>query len=257
VRRVGVIVGPDRVAAAESENPDYLEPAITGSLVHRGDDGHWTLDPVFAGRRHPSFALLFPGDLVLSDPRVALDPVWAYLDEVLPLIASVAEPGARIVFGSGTARRIPDDVDAAAGAARFAETLRGVRDRAAAHDLVVMLEPLNTGETNLIHTIVEAIAYLDEHGIDGVPVVADLFHIMAASEPLAVVGEHIDRIGHVHLADGGRRFIGAGGYPWRELLDVLDAAGYARGHTLECNWGDDFTGELRTSLALVREHGAG
>jgi len=159
-----------------------------------------------------------------------------------------------VVFGSGTARRIPDEVDHAAGVERFAETVRGVRDRAAAHGLTVVLEPLNTGETNLIHTIEEAIAFLDDHGIDGVPVVADLFHIMLASEPLSVVRDHIDRIGHVHLADGERRFIGFGGYPWRELLDVLDSAGYTGRMSLECRWGDDHSGEVRTSLDNVRAH---
>jgi D-psicose/D-tagatose/L-ribulose 3-epimerase len=254
MRRVGVIVSPDRVDQAAALGPDYLEPAIAGALVQRDDAGRWRLDPAFAGRRHPSFALLFPGDLALSDPRVPLDAVWRYLDEVLPLVASVADPGARIVFGSGTARRIPDDVDPQAGAARFAEALRGVRDRAAAHDLVIALEPLNTGETNLIATVAEAVGFLDRHGIDGVLVVADLFHITASGEPLADVGAHIARIGHVHLADTDRRFIGSGTAAWRELLDVLDAAGYAGRMSLECSWGHDYADEVRRSLELVRAH---
>jgi D-psicose/D-tagatose/L-ribulose 3-epimerase len=254
MRRVGVIVSPDRVERAAALGPDHLEPAIAGSLVHRDDAGRWHLDPAFAGRRFPSFALLFPGELALSDPRVPLDPVWDYLDQVLPLVASVAEPGARIVFGSGTARRIPGDVSAGDGATRFAETLRGVRDRAAALDLTIALEPLNPGETNLLATVAEAVAFLDRHDIAGVTVVADLFHITASGEPLSDVGTHIDRIGHVHLADTDRRFLGSGTAAWGELLDVLDDAGYAGRMSLECSWGDDYEAEVRRSLELVRAH---
>lgn len=252
MRRVGVIVSPDRVEQTAALGPDYLEPAIAGSLVHRDDSGRWRPDPAFSGRRYPSFALLFPGELRLSDPRVPLDPVVDYLDQVLPHVAAVAEPGARIVFGSGTARRIPDDVDPRAGAARFAEAVRVVRDRARSHGLVIVLEPLNAGETNLLSTVAETVAFLDEHGIDGVPVVADLFHIAASGEPLSDVGAHIDRIGHVHLADTDRRWVGSGTAPWRELLAVLDRAGYDGRMSLECRWGDDYESEVRRSLELVR-----
>lgn len=252
VRRFGVVLSADRIDQALAAGADYLEPTIAGGLVVRAPDGAWTLADAFSGRHYPSFAVFFPGDLRLSDPRAPLDPVWEYLDAVLPLVASVAEPGARIVFGSGAARTIPDDVDRAAAEERFAQVVRGTRNRAAAHVLTIVLEPLNRGETNLISTIAEAVAFLDRHGIDEVPIVADLFHITVEGEPLASVREHADRIGHVHLSDGDRRHVGAGGQPWRELLELLDAAGYPGNASLECTWGDDPEAEMRTSLGLLR-----
>lgn len=249
--RIGAVVSSDRIDAALAAGVDYLEPTIANGLAVR-EGATWRLAEAFDGGPYPSFAVLFPGDLALSDPRVPLDPAWGYLDAVLPLVASVAEPGARIVFGSGTARRIPDGVDRAEAEERFADAVRGTRDRAAAHDLVIALEPLSRAETNLLHTVEGAARFLDEHGIDGVRINADLFHMMSADEPVEVVATHADRIGHAHLADGDRRFIGAGGYPWREFLAELTASGYAGNVSLECTWGDDLEAELRTSVENVR-----
>jgi D-psicose/D-tagatose/L-ribulose 3-epimerase len=250
---IGVIASPDRLPAARASGAHHIEPPIVGGLVHPDGDG-WAIDPAYDDGPYPSFSLLFPGDVPLSDPRVPTDAAHDYLEAVLPLVASVAAPGAIVVFGSGTARRVPEGVDRTAAANRFASVVELARDHADAHDLRVVLEPLNGAETDMVNSITEAVRFLDEHDIEGVDVVADLHHIVTEGEPLAVVAEHVDRIGHVHLADGGRRYIGAGGNPWPELLDVLAAGGYTGLASLECAWGDDFAGELATSLELVRAH---
>ena len=247
----GVIAPAARTATAFAAGVDHVEPPVVGNVAVAAGEG-WQLAPEYEGRRHPSFAILFPGDLRVSDPGFPAERITGYLDAVLPLVASVAEPGAKIVFGSGAARTLPDGVDRAAGEARFAEVLRATRDRAAGMDLQIMLEPLHRGETNLVNSIREAVAFLDRHGIDGVPVVADLFHIQLESEPFAVLHEHADRIGHAHIADTGRRHPGSGDWPWREFVGELRAAGYDGSISLECVWGEDFGGEVRTSLEALR-----
>lgn len=248
----GVIAPSARTATALAAGVDYVEPAIAGNVAVADGDG-WRLAPEYEGGRHPSFAILFPGgDLRVADPGFPAERVTAYVDAVLPLVASVAEPGAKIVFGSGAARTVPDGVDPAAAEARFAEVLRETRDRAAGVDLQIMLEPLHRGETNLVNSIREAVAFLDRHGIEDVPVVADLFHIQLEHEPFAVLHEHADRIGHAHIADTGRRYLGSGDWPWREFVGELRTAGYDGSVSLECIWGDDFGGEVRASLEALR-----
>jgi len=115
-----------------------------------------------------------------------------------------------------------------------------------------MLEPLHQGETNLIHTLGEAANFLDAHGIEGVPLVADLFHIEQEGEPLSTVTDHIDRIGHAHIADAGRLWLGAGDGQWREFIATLRDAGFDGPVSLECNWGDDLETEIAASIAALR-----
>ena len=247
----GVIAPSARTETALAAGVDYVEPAIVGNVAVADGDG-WRLAREYEGRRHPSFAILFPGDVRVADPGFPREQVTTYVDAVLPLVASVAEPGAKIVFGSGRARTIPDGVERPAGEARFAEVLRETRDRAAGLDLQIMLEPLHQGETNLVNSIREAAAFLDEHGVDGVPIVADLYHIELEHEPFTALHQYADRIGHAHIADAGRRYLGSGDWPWPEFVRELRAVGYDGSISLECTWGDDFGAEVRTSLEALR-----
>ncbi|WP_243232856.1 sugar phosphate isomerase/epimerase [Microbacterium sp. CIAB417] len=249
---VGLIGPRANGLVAQRAGADYVEPTIVGNVILFDEDGTPSLNPEFAGERYPSFAILLPGDVRVADPEFDLDRVRSYFAGVFPVLAQVAEPGAKIVFGSGAARRIPEGADRAAAEARFAESLVIARDAAAQHDLRVMLEPLHQGETNLIHTIGEAVAFLDAHGIDGVPVVADLFHIEQEGEPLDTVTAHIDRIGHAHIADAGRLWLGSGDGQWREFVATLRDAGFDGPVSLECNWGDDLETEITASVAALR-----
>ncbi|PJJ70749.1 xylose isomerase-like TIM barrel protein [Diaminobutyricimonas aerilata] len=252
MRSIGVIVSSDRIEAAQAAGADYVEPTIVNNLVARSTDGVWGPNPDRETPTGcPSFAILFPGDLRLADPSFSADEVTAYLEAVLPVVAAHAAPGAKIVFGSGAARTIPEGVDRAEAETRFADVVRQARDIAARHDLRIVLEPLHRGETNLINSIAECAAFLDEHGIDGVPIVADLFHIMLEHEPLSVVREQGARIGHVHIADAERRTPGSGDWPLSEFLRALDEGGYTGSVSLECNW-DDFPSEVASGLAHVR-----
>ncbi|MGN6200108.1 sugar phosphate isomerase/epimerase family protein [Humibacter sp.] len=247
----GVITDAARTDAAFAAGVDYVEPTIVDNVVVPHGEG-WRLSDAYRGKRHPSFAVLAPGSVPLIGMESRLDEARRYFDEVFPLLGEVAEPGAKVVFGSGRSRTAPDGLAKEAALAQLADVVRAARDAAAAAGLRVMLEPLNTGETNLINSIGEASDFLDSFEIDGVPIVADLYHIVLAGEPLESIVDHAAKIGHTHIADGGRRYLGTGGWPWREFLATLQLAGYDGSVSLECNWGDDFESEVRASVELLR-----
>ncbi len=248
---VGVIAPVRDTPTVLAAGADYVEPSIVGNVVVPAEGG-WVPNPDYDAPPAPSFAVLFPGDVKLADPTFPMTQVEAYLGPTLDAVAQVALPGALVVLGSGAARTIPVGADRAAARARFAEVVMLARDLAAERDLRLVLEPLHTGETNLVNSVGEAVELLTEHRIDGVPVVADLFHIVMAGEPLEAVAEHTTRIGHVHLADTGRRAPGTGDWPIAELLTLLRARGYDGSLTIECHW-DDLARELPDALAVVRD----
>ncbi|MHB1008182.1 MAG: sugar phosphate isomerase/epimerase family protein [Propionibacteriaceae bacterium] len=239
-------------AAAMLAGADYVEPTIVGNLVQEDGVGGWERHPgYYAPDNCPSFAILFPGHVKLSDPAVPAHTVTDYLEAVFPIIAAAGSAGAKVVFGSGAARTIPSGTDRVAAEDRFAAVLRETRDVAARHGLVVLLEPLNAGETNLLHTIEECAQFLDSHAIEDVPIVADLYHIMREGEPLSTVTALGARIGHAHIADTGRTPPGQGDWPLSHFLRALAAGGYAGSVSIECTW-SDITSELAPALEHLR-----
>lgn len=247
----GVIVRTERILPALAAGADYVEPIIVGNLAVL-DGTRWIRNPEFPDvPPSSSFAILVPGDIKLSDPAFDIEAIAAYFDTVLGIVHSAAAPAARIVFGSGGARTIPEGADASAARARFAQSLRIARDAARRYDLRMLLEPLNRGESNLINSLTEAAAFLDEYAIDGVTLVADLFHMMLENEPLSVLAELGPRIGHAHITDTGRTPPGQGDWPLADFIEALRGAGYEGSITIESNF-TDFEPELAASLAHLR-----
>jgi len=252
----GVVAGAPLTEAVRRAGADHVEPTIAGNLALRSDaGGGWVRNELYDGERFPSFAILVPGDL----PLLTEEPgaVRGYFEAVLPIVRSVADPGAKIVFGSGAARTAPPGMSAAEALDRFAEVVRTTRDVAAANDLRIVVEPLSRSETNVLNTFAETVAFLDDARIDGVDVVADLFHVRNAGERLDVLRAHGARIGHVHVSDRDRLPLGAEGGDdvWRNFLATVHEGGYRGSVSLECNWSRDAAAaerEIRHSLDLLR-----
>lgn len=250
--RYGVIAPHGDAAAVRAAGADYVEPTVVGNLLVAGDNGTWARHPRLGEwERAPSFAVLCPPELRLSDPSFPTAEVETYLRTAFGAVAQVANDDARVVLGSGASRRLPDGVDPVSGRETFARSLHLAHEISGEHGLEVVLEPLHRGETDLINSIGEAVEFLDTHDLPDVRVVADLFHIMLEDEPLDAVRAHAARIGHAHIADAGRRPPGQGDWPLAEFLTALRDGGYAGNVTIECTWAD-IGAEAAAALEVVR-----
>jgi sugar phosphate isomerase/epimerase len=247
--RIGVIADAKLMDRAFGAGAEYFEPYVVGGVALQDGD-RWVANPELDGR-FPSFAVAFPGSISLVDPIAGLGPIEDYLDQVLPLVAALAEPGAKVVLGSGRSRNIPDHIGREAAEVQFAAAVRMIRAKGEDHGLEYLLEPLNSGETNLLNSIAEAVEFIDRYELD-IRLVADLHHVVQDHQPLQDTGVHLARVGHVHLAGPGRGPLDAEGSVWRAYLRVLRDGGYQGAMSLECDWGSDFDSEVGSSLELLR-----
>ena len=98
------------------------------------------------------------------------------------------------------------------------------------HDCAAILlyEPLNRYETNLINTQSEAAQFLTGLRTRHVKILADLYHMNIEEANLADAvragGAHI---GHVHFADSNRRAAGMGHTDFAPVVAALREVGYA------------------------------
>jgi sugar phosphate isomerase/epimerase len=99
-----------------------------------------------------------------------------------------------------------------------------------AHDqgTILLYEPLNRYETNLVNTIREGVALLKRLEHKHVKLLADLFHMnieeRSIAESLRRGGQ---RIGHVHFVDSNRRAAGYGHLHYGPIMHALMDIGYA------------------------------
>ncbi|ATY12459.1 hydroxypyruvate isomerase [Amycolatopsis sp. AA4] len=93
----------------------------------------------------------------------------------------------------------------------------------------LVLEPLSGTPAYPLKTAADAVAVLDELGLDNVRLLADLYHLAVNGDDLdTVIARCTPRTGHVQIADApGRHQPGTGELDLEGYLEKLQAAGYA------------------------------
>lgn len=112
-------------------------------------------------------------------------------------------------------------------------------EQAAPQGADIMIEAVNTFENGpyLLHTTAQAAAFVDSVGAPNVKLQYDAYHMQRMEGNLsATLSEHIDRIGHVQVADSpGRGEPGTGEIAYPFVLAHLERLGYEGWIGLEYN----------------------
>ena len=91
----------------------------------------------------------------------------------------------------------------------------------------LLFEPINRYETDLVHTVEEALALLDRVRAPSLGLLVDTFHMNIEE---ADICESLRRAGarahHVHAADSNRCYPGAGHVDFRAVIQTLEGMGY-------------------------------
>jgi len=249
---IGICLSPDKVPAL-APGYDYLELSVSASLMAL------EADDIYATRwaelenlrpRIRAFNCFVPGEVKLVGPTVDWEQVEIYVERALRRAANLG--GDVVVFGSGGARAIPERYPRALAWGQLVRFLNLCADQAAIHDVTIAIEPLNQAECNIINTYLEGVQLAKDVARAEVRVLADIYHFMMEAEPLQDIEKEPDWLAHVHLADTGRLWPGSGSYPLERLFAILKEVGYQGRASVECGWGDDYTGETARSLRFLR-----
>jgi hydroxypyruvate isomerase len=109
--------------------------------------------------------------------------------------------------------------------------LRAAAPRAAAHGVTLLLEPLNTRVDHagaFLDATRDGLDLVAAVGMGNVKLLLDVYHAVVMGEsPQDAVGDRMDLVGHVHVADApGRHEPGTGTIDWAGIAAWLSASGY-------------------------------
>lgn len=144
------------------------------------------------------------------------------------LIACAAQLGAPLVtLGSfrGWAKSVGQN-----GRAQLLAKLGEACEQAAQHGVRLALEPLNRYETDIVTTVAEGLALIDELGHEQLGLLVDTFHANIEERSLHACFEQAmlaGRLWHVHLGDSNRLHPGGGHLDFAAIVATLNALGYS------------------------------
>jgi len=119
------------------------------------------------------------------------------------------------------------DIDRPAALQLLADSLNELGPYAKSQGVILIYEPLNRYETNLITTMADGAEFMKTLSTDNVKLLADLFHMNIEESCIAngieAGGEHI---GHVHFVDSNRRAAGFGHMNYQPIAAALKKINY-------------------------------
>src|SRR5215213_9454534 len=234
--RFGCCVAPDQIDILARAGYDFCE--LPAAAVLPFEDDAAALPALRALAAVPlgpeAFNVLVPTTLPLVGPQADHAALRAYLRRAFGRMAQLG--GAVVVLGSGGARRIPAGMPREQALDQLADSLALAADEAGRAGIELALEHLNQNECNVFTSVAECQSFMQQHGLAGLRLLADLHHMELEHEPLESVRAAAPLLAHVHVADGGRRAPGAGGYDYSGFMAALHTIGYDRRISAECMW---------------------
>ncbi|EIP98649.1 sugar phosphate isomerase/epimerase [Opitutaceae bacterium TAV1] len=249
--KLGLCASPDQVAPWREFPFDYLEVNVQSCLKPEADEAAFAREAGILGalpRPATATNCFLPGDLKVTGPAVDHERLARYAETAFRRAAAT---GIRhVVFGSGGARQVPEGWSLAEGFEQYVEALRICAPLAERHGVVLVVEPLNRGECNLVNTVLEGAVAVARVDRPGVRLLVDIFHMLRNGESPDDIVKAGPWIAHAHVAEAEVRSApGVKGDDFGPFLRALRRAGYTGALSLECNW----VGDLRTEAATAYE----
>lgn len=142
------------------------------------------------------------------------------------IIDFAGEFGAATIIGSMQGRS-GGEVDRPTALNYLGEALQELGEHAQQYGGMLLYEPLNRYETNLINTLAGGVALLQTLSAPNVRLLADLFHMNIEEVDLAAAFQAAgSAVGHVHWADTNRRAAGLGHQAFEPIAAALRAIDY-------------------------------
>ncbi len=248
---IGCCAGaPDLALIDRTPGLDFIELPVAQTLMGSTEDFEHLVAQLQRSTLIARAANVFlPATLKVVGPEARPDQLSAYASSALERACRLGI--SLLVFGSGASRFVPTGFSHEHALEQFEDAVRIVGEQASARGVTLAVEPLHSAETNLLNSVGEAAAFLRQRSLDGVRLVADLWHMECEGEELAALDDLGDVIAHAHVAAAERRAPGQATDRIEEFLMRLRHAGFGGVCSIECRW-LDLPAELPAAVARVR-----
>lgn len=172
----------------------------------------------------------------MDGPEFSWGKFREYVDKA---VSRAKELGCRkLVLGSAGSRNVPEGYDRGKAAAEFDSCLSYMAAVCGKAGIVLILEHLNRGESNLITSFAESADIAERKNSPSFKSILDTYHFCLEKEPLHLIAEKKDQIGHIHFARTlGRTYPEPEDFPELEpVLREIRKTGYQDTFSMECSF---------------------
>lgn len=232
--KIGMCTSVANIGKAYEYGFDYIEPSV-GSIAELSYSEFTAACKIVAAspiKAEAANCMLGAGMIIMGEKSNHSEIVKA-MEHAYKRLSDI---GIRIVvFGSGSARKIPENLPIVKARAQYLSLLDSLCLIAEKNKIIIVLEPLNKKETNFINSVSEGGSIVEEYGNNAFQLLADYYHMGQNGDTVADIIKFGKYIKHTHIANPITREVPAEGDGGRyeEFIIALKAVGYKGGISLE------------------------
>ncbi|MDR0574148.1 MAG: sugar phosphate isomerase/epimerase [Tannerella sp.] len=233
---------------------DFVEEGVSRFLVpNQPDSAFLTIleEQRKTGAKVVSCNGFFPGHLKIVGDTTMHEELLAWGETALRRAQMAGM--SYIVLGSGKARYVPEGFPKEKATRQFVDLCRGLGPIAGKYQIVIVIEPLNSGETNLINSVEEGAQVVEEVNHPNIQLLCDIYHMACDNEPADNIVKYGKYIRHCHIAEKeGRVAPGVKQDDFTPYFAALKAIGYEGGLSVECRW-ENMKEQAPSALAYMKQ----
>ena len=238
--KLGVCVDPQYGPALADAGFSFLELHVQNHLKTLEDEDAFQAERArIQGAPIPALAAncFVPGSLKITGPDVDMPKLEQYVETAL---GRAQRAGIEtVVFGSGGARRIPEGYDRGEAWQQLVAFGKMVGPIAEAHDVTIVVEPLNLRECNVLTTVGESGRYVQEVDHPSFLLLVDAYHWLRDKDSFDDIVRYGPLLRHVHIATEASRLPpGFEACDFGAFFRALRLAGYDGPVSIEARWED-------------------
>jgi len=131
--------------------------------------------------------------------------------------------------------KIPAGVSHEDGMKKLGERIKKLDDMGVQAGIDINLEAINHYEINTLNTAAETMDLIDRNECRNCYVHLDVYHMaLEENDPCGVIRKVGKRIGHFHVSDSTRQYVGSGQYDFPAIMKALNDTGYDKYVVVEC-----------------------
>ncbi len=183
--------------------------------------------------------VLLPADKKIVGENVDYDDITNYIDHTFSVLSKLGVE--RVVFGSGGARKVPDNFNHDEAYKQLLKFIGICDEYAQKYNLIVVIEPLRSAETNIINSVLQANIIVLTNEFKNIKVLSDAYHMLADNEPFENLYSVKDNLEHVHIANRKRDYLTYHEEDkalFTRYFKILNDIGYKGGVSMEGNMHD-------------------
>lgn len=209
-----------------------------------------------AGIPSPAANVFIPASVRLTGPNVNKEQEMAYVRKALDRASELGMT--TVVFGSGSARQVPDGFPKEEAFAQLIDFCKRLAVEARARKIIIAIEPLRYEESNIINSMTEGLRLVDAVHDPNIQLNLDYYHLEMVKEDPAIILKAASHIAHVHMANPtGRVFpLRWDEYNYGPFFENLRKIGYDKEMSIEAS-SKDFATEAPEAIAFLRGAMAG